>query len=99
MLISLEGSLIAMLVVGIFLLFVFTAWEFWCAKRPVIPFRFLTNRTFVGATWMCFFDFVSILPLSIRTRSSGIIDVYVPHDHIPILMGHHSQAMVGLPIN
>lgn len=57
------GSLIAMLVVGIVLLFVFAAWEVWVAKQPVVPLRFLTNRTFVGGTWMCFFDFVSPLPV------------------------------------
>ena len=53
-----------MLVVGIFLLFVFVAWEIWGAKRPVIPFRFLKNRTFVGAIWMVFFDFVRTISLS-----------------------------------
>ena len=58
------GSLIAMLVVGIFLIFVFAVWETWAAKRPVVPLRFLTNRTFVGATWMCFFDYVSLYPNS-----------------------------------
>ena len=52
-----------MLVVGIVLLFVFAAWEVWCAKRPVVPLRFLRNRTFVGATWMCFFDFVRLRPI------------------------------------
>ena len=56
-----------MLVVGIVLLFVFASWEVWFAKRPVVPLRFLRNRTFVGATWMCFFDFV-------RTRHFDLPD-------------------------
>lgn len=51
--------MIAMLVVGIVLLFAFTMWDGWVAKRPVMPLRFLRNRSFIGAAWIGFFDFVS----------------------------------------
>ena len=54
-----SGSIIAMIVVGCILLFVFVAWDTFVAKRPVIPFRFLTNRSFIGSSWIGFFDFVS----------------------------------------
>lgn len=47
-----------MLVVGIVLLFVFTAWDTLYAKRPIMPPRFLKNRAFIGAAWIGFFDFV-----------------------------------------
>ena len=52
--------MIAMLVVGIVLLFVFTLWDTLVAKRPVMPGRFLRNRSFIGAAWIGFFDFVSV---------------------------------------
>ncbi|PSS03712.1 hypothetical protein PHLCEN_2v3966 [Hermanssonia centrifuga] len=55
----LVASIIAMLVIGIVLLFVFSVWETWFAKRPVVPLRFLRNRSFIGAAWIGFFDFVS----------------------------------------
>ena len=48
-----------MLVVGIVLLFVFSVFDTWFAKRPVMPTRFLRNRAFIGAAWIGFFDFVS----------------------------------------
>lgn len=51
--------MIAMLVVGIVLLFAFTMWDGLVAKRPVMPLRFLRNRSFIGAAWIGFFDFVS----------------------------------------
>ncbi|KIP10562.1 hypothetical protein PHLGIDRAFT_115319 [Phlebiopsis gigantea 11061_1 CR5-6] len=52
-------SMIAMIVVGCVLLFVYIGWETWFAKRPVMPTRFLKNRAFIGASWIGFFDFVS----------------------------------------
>ncbi|KAJ3548443.1 hypothetical protein NM688_g5297 [Phlebia brevispora] len=54
-----NASMIAMLVVGIFLLFVFAIWDTFFAKRPVMPLRFLKNRSFIGASWIGFMDFVS----------------------------------------
>ncbi|EKM58957.1 uncharacterized protein PHACADRAFT_25102 [Phanerochaete carnosa HHB-10118-sp] len=54
-----NASMIAMLVIGIVLLFVFIVWDTRFAKRPIMPPRFLRNRAFIGATWIGFFDFVS----------------------------------------
>ena len=53
------ASIIAMLVVGFVLFFVFGAWDFRYAKRPVIALRFVKNRSVLGAAWIGFFDFVS----------------------------------------
>ncbi|THH28555.1 hypothetical protein EUX98_g5621 [Antrodiella citrinella] len=52
-------SIIAMLVVGVVLLFVFGGWDFKMAKFPVIALRFLKNRAVLAAAWIGFFDFVS----------------------------------------
>ncbi|KAL5493064.1 hypothetical protein ACEPAI_4512 [Sanghuangporus weigelae] len=52
-------SMIAMLVVGVVLLFVFAIWDLRFAKRPVVAPRFLRNRSVVLAAWVGFFDFVS----------------------------------------
>ena len=51
--------MIAMLVVGVFLLAVFAIWDLRFAKRPVVAPRFLRNRGVVLAAWIGFFDFVS----------------------------------------
>ena len=53
------ASMIAMLVVGCVILVAFVAWDTRYAKRPIMPPRFLTNRAFLGAAWIGFFDFVS----------------------------------------
>ena len=52
-------SMIAMEVVGCVLFVVFVGWEWKFAKFPVIPPRFLKNRTFVIAALVGAFDFVS----------------------------------------
>ena len=52
------GSIIAMLVLGVVLLFVFAYWDFKFARNPVIPFRFIKNRTVVIGSLIGFFDFV-----------------------------------------
>lgn len=53
-----EPGSIVMLVLGFVLipLFVFYEWKY--AKHPVVPKRFVTNRSFVIATTIGFFDFV-----------------------------------------
>ena len=53
-------SMIAMVTVGCLLLPVFVVWEWKFAKHPVIPTRFLKNRTFVIAALVGAFDFVCI---------------------------------------
>ncbi|KAI0742109.1 MFS general substrate transporter [Daedaleopsis nitida] len=52
-------SMIAMLVSGWVLLPMFAVWDTKFAKRPVIPRRFLLNRTVLCAAWIGFFDFLS----------------------------------------
>ncbi|KAF9046927.1 drug:h+ antiporter [Hymenopellis radicata] len=52
-------SMIAMLVVGCVLLLFIAPWEAKVAKYPVLPGRFLKNRSIVGASLIGFFDFIS----------------------------------------
>ena len=52
-------SIIAMLVIGVILLFVFAGWDFKFAKKPVVAWRFMRNRSVTAAAWIGFFDFVS----------------------------------------
>ncbi|KAK7689671.1 hypothetical protein QCA50_007466 [Cerrena zonata] len=52
-------SIIAMLIVGVILLFVFAAWDFKFAKKPVVAWRFMRNRSVTAAAWIGFFDFIS----------------------------------------
>ncbi|OCH87436.1 drug:h+ antiporter [Obba rivulosa] len=54
-----NGSMVAMLVVGVVLLGVFAVWDLRFASRPVIARRFLSNIAVVAAAWIGFFDFVS----------------------------------------
>lgn len=51
---------IAMLVVGIFLLLVTIFYEWRFASSPVIPLRFLRNRSIVGSCLIGGFDFISL---------------------------------------
>ncbi|OJJ42665.1 hypothetical protein ASPZODRAFT_137047 [Penicilliopsis zonata CBS 506.65] len=43
-----SGYIIAMLVVGFLMLFVFAIWEAWLAPVPLLDWKLLTNRTIVG---------------------------------------------------
>lgn len=54
------ASMIAMLVVGIVVLPIFAAWDFRFSKYPIVPRRFLINRSIMFASGIGFFDFVSI---------------------------------------
>ncbi|KAH7884054.1 major facilitator superfamily domain-containing protein [Phlebopus sp. FC_14] len=54
-----NGSIIAMLAVGVLFLFLFAYWDLRIAKRPVIAPRFVRNRTVVFAALIGFFDFMS----------------------------------------
>ena len=54
-------SIIAMLVIGVILLFVFAGWDFKFAKKPVVAWRFMRNRSVTAAAWIGFFDFVSLI--------------------------------------
>ncbi|KAI0337328.1 drug:h+ antiporter [Trametopsis cervina] len=54
-----DPSIIAMLVVGLVLMFVFALWDMRFATRPILPGRFLRNRAFIAAAWIGFFDFIS----------------------------------------
>ncbi|KAJ7709746.1 major facilitator superfamily domain-containing protein [Mycena rosella] len=49
----------AMLLVGIILVPVFALWEFRFARYPVIPFRFVVNRSVVGASLIGAFNFMA----------------------------------------
>ena len=49
-----------MLVIGVASLFAFAYWDMKVAKRPVLPPRFIRNRSVVFASFVGFFDFVSL---------------------------------------
>ncbi|KAF9269901.1 drug:h+ antiporter [Marasmius fiardii PR-910] len=51
-------SMIAMIVVGFVILFGFVVWERW-VEYPVIPGKFMKNRSVMLAAFIGFFDFVS----------------------------------------
>ena len=85
-----------MLVVGVVLLFVFAVWDFKFASRPVIPFRFVRNRTVVIGSLVGFFDFV-------RSQYSGVdivnpniiyIALFLPHFHLSLCLCRRRQALV-----
>lgn len=52
-----NGSFIAMLVLGVFVLCLFVAWDARVAARPFIPFRMVRERTVVAACVLSALDF------------------------------------------
>ncbi|EIW85960.1 MFS general substrate transporter [Coniophora puteana RWD-64-598 SS2] len=52
-------GIITMLCIGVVSLFVFGWWDFNKASRPVLPKRFVFNRSVAGAALIGFFDFAS----------------------------------------
>ncbi|KIJ58509.1 hypothetical protein HYDPIDRAFT_178059 [Hydnomerulius pinastri MD-312] len=54
-----NGSIIAMLVIGVVLLCAFAYWDLRIAKRPVIAPRFVRNKSVIFAALIGFFDFMS----------------------------------------
>ncbi|KAG1809750.1 major facilitator superfamily domain-containing protein [Suillus plorans] len=54
-----NGSIIAMLFIGVVLLVVFAVWDLRYASMPVIAPRFVKNRSVVCAAFIGFFDFMS----------------------------------------
>lgn len=55
------GYIIAMIVLGVVLLGAFVAWEKYYSPYPYIPFKFLQNRTILGASLIYGLMFLSIL--------------------------------------
>jgi hypothetical protein len=55
------GYIIAMIVLGVILLAAFVVWEKFYATVPYFPFRFLTDRTILGACLLYGIMFISIL--------------------------------------
>ncbi|KAG1727559.1 major facilitator superfamily domain-containing protein [Suillus paluster] len=54
-----NGSIIAMLAVGVVILVMFTIWDLYFARVPVIAPRFVRNKSVVCAALIGFFDFMS----------------------------------------
>ncbi len=52
------ASMIAMVVIGCVLFPLIGPWEFKFTKFPVVPWRYVKNRSVVGASLIGFFDFV-----------------------------------------
>lgn len=52
-------SFIAMLVLGTVLLGLFCLWDGKFARKPIVPYRLMTNRTVVAACLIGAFDFLS----------------------------------------
>lgn len=55
------GYIIAMIVLGVVLLGAFAAWEKYFSPVPYIPFKFLKDRTILGACLVYGLMFCSIL--------------------------------------
>lgn len=55
-----SGYIIAMIVLGVVCLAVFVCWEKWYSPVPYFPFRFLTDRTILGASILYGMMFCSI---------------------------------------
>lgn len=53
------GYIIAMLVLGVVSLIAFVAWEKWLAPVTLLPFRFLTDRSVIGACLVACAQFIS----------------------------------------
>lgn len=56
-------KVISMIVIGIILLLVFGFYEAKFASLPVLPFRFLKNKTVLFCCIIAFFDFISFVSL------------------------------------
>lgn len=56
-----SGYIIAMIVLGFFLLVAFVLWERFFAKVPFIPFHFLVDRTILGACLLDAFMWMTVL--------------------------------------
>lgn len=54
------GYIIAMIVLGVVLLVAFVLWEKYLAPVQYFPFRFLKDRTILGACGLYFFLFLSV---------------------------------------
>ncbi|OGM46803.1 hypothetical protein ABOM_005026 [Aspergillus bombycis] len=53
------GYIVAMLVLGVIFLIAFAAWEKWMAPATLLPFRFLTDRSVIGACVVACGQFIS----------------------------------------
>ncbi|KAJ7273294.1 hypothetical protein C8J57DRAFT_1506822 [Mycena rebaudengoi] len=56
---GIASGMIFMFLLGIILIPIFAMWDFGWAKYPVIPRRFVVNKSVVGASVIGFFDFMS----------------------------------------
>ena len=86
-----------MIVVGFIVVPIFAAWERY-TSYPIIPTRYLKNRTVVIAALIGLFDFVgqrllfhSHIPLTVRFS-----DLLLPHISVPVLVYLGCSAMVSL---
>ncbi|KAJ7632776.1 drug:h+ antiporter [Roridomyces roridus] len=53
------AAMLAVFLLGISLIPIFCIWDFKWAKYPVIPYRFVRNRTVIGASLIGAFDFMA----------------------------------------
>ncbi len=90
------ASMIAMLVIGCVLFPAVGPWEFKFAKYPVVPRRFITNFTVVGASLIGFFDYACPSSCNSIVRSLPVPDFVLPHLRLFILLRHRRQALVGI---
>lgn len=56
-----SGYIIAMIVVGVVLLFVFYVWERYCAPVNFIKWKYLQDTTVIGSCMLYGFMFLSVL--------------------------------------
>lgn len=56
-----SASMIAMIVIGVVCLVAFAAWERWFAPVQFFPFKYLKERTIIGACLLYGIMFISVL--------------------------------------
>ena len=56
-----SASMIVMIVIGVVCLAAFVAWEKWLAPVQFFPFKYLKERTIIGACLFYGFMFLSVL--------------------------------------
>ena len=88
--------MIAMVTVGCVLLIVFGVWDLKFASRPVIAWRFVTNRSVLLASWIGFFDFVRISanPSRVDLICVQIPGVILPNLRLSLLLHPCRQTVV-----
>ena len=85
-----------MIVVGCVLLVTFFVYDIKFAKTPILSKQFIENKAVVAASWIGFFDFVSVLsPLRRNPRPYLNMKGFLLHYlYLPLFICYRCQTMV-----